>query len=61
MGTMVYSLLWVMQDLYHQPYVLVGAVQVDARRQPLARVVLEGTSIASERLFQPYWFRGLGV
>ena len=20
MGTMVYSLLWVMQDLYHQPY-----------------------------------------
>ena len=21
MGTMVHSLLWVMQDLYHQPYV----------------------------------------
>ena len=21
MGIMVYSLLWVMQDLYHQPYV----------------------------------------
>ena len=20
MGTMVYSLVWVMQDLYHQPY-----------------------------------------
>ena len=24
MGIMVYSVLWVMQDLYHQPYVLAG-------------------------------------
>ena len=31
MGIMVYSLLWVVQDLYHQPYVgtetLVGAAR----------------------------------
>ena len=24
MGTMVSSLLWVMQDLYHQPYAMQG-------------------------------------
>ena len=24
MGIRVYSLLWVMQDLYHQPYVFLG-------------------------------------
>ena len=24
MGIMVYSLLWVMQDLYHPPYVICG-------------------------------------
>ena len=28
MGIMVYSLLWVMQDLYHQPYLLICFVRV---------------------------------
>ena len=27
MGIMVYSLLWVMQDLYHQPYGMVYCIR----------------------------------
>ena len=27
MGIMVYTLLWVMQDLYHQPYLFLKRVQ----------------------------------
>ena len=38
MGIMVYSLLWVVQDLYHQPYVgtetLVGGLQVQPVEKP---------------------------
>ena len=28
MGTMVYYFLWIMQDLYHQPYFFLGGVLI---------------------------------
>ena len=31
MGIMVYPLLWVMQDLYHQPYCLPGPGKEDRK------------------------------
>ena len=37
MGIMVYSLYWVMQDLYHQPYVHEGSFRVGLRMNELPR------------------------
>ena len=32
MGIMVYSLVWVMQDLYHQPYLLSPDLWIPSKR-----------------------------
>ena len=52
MRIMVYSLLWVMQDFYHQPYVLFALVVGWELRRNMC-IIFEGRIISNGILYSP--------